>query len=164
MPETMVRPNDPEPLQAFALALVGKDAKTIAAYLSTVRDLVAWLATTPGGDPFSMALLTETAIDAYMRHLETHQRAPRTRSKALSALKCFCRWGIEVGHLRRNPAHAIERPTVVALAPTELTADQRYVLKSLVERAESPRLAAIFALGYWAGLRISEVAYNGPRI
>jgi integrase len=46
----------------------------------------------------------------------------------------------------------------VALAPTELTPDQRYVLKTLVERADSPRLTAIFALGYWAALRISEVA------
>jgi len=39
-----------------------------------------------------------------------------------------------------------------------LTSDQRYVLKILVERADSPRLTAMFALGYWAGLRISEVA------
>jgi integrase len=32
------------------------------------------------------------------------------------------------------------------------------VLKNRVEAERSPRQAAIFALGYWAGLRISEVA------
>jgi site-specific recombinase XerD len=156
--DALLRPADSEPLRAFAQALAGKDPKTIAAYLGTLRDFVAWLATRPGGAPFQLTLLTETALDDYMRHLEQQQRAPRTRSRALSALKRFCRWAIDEGQLRRNPATAIQRPTVVALAPTELTPDQRYVLKTLVERADSPRLRAIFALGYWAGLRISEVA------
>ncbi len=156
--DALLRPADPEPLRTFAQALAGKDPKTIAAYLGTLRDFVAWLATRPGGAPFQLTLLTETALDDYMHHLEQQQRAPRTRSRALSALKRFCRWAIDEGLLRRNPATAIQRPTVVALAPTELTPDQRYVLKTLVERADSPRLRAIFALGYWAGLRISEVA------
>lgn len=47
---------------------------------------------------------------------------------------------------------------MVNLAPRELTADQRYVLKNRTEAEQSPRQAAIFSLGYWAGLRISEVA------
>jgi site-specific recombinase XerD len=156
--DALLRPSDPEPLRGFAHALAGKDPKTIAAYLGTLRDFVAWLATRPGGTPFQLALLTETALDAYMQHLEQQHRAPRTRSRALSALRRFCRWAIDEGQLHRNPATAIPRPTVVALAPTELTPDQRYVLKTLVERADSLRLAAMFALGYWAGLRISEVA------
>lgn len=50
------------------------------------------------------------------------------------------------------------RPTVVNTAPRELTPEQRYVLKNRVEGERSLRQAAIFALGYWAGLRISEVA------
>ena len=156
--ETSSHPDDPEPLRAFAEALAGKDSKTIAAYLSTLRDFVAWLATRPGGSPFAVVSLTETALDEYMRHLEQAQRAPRTRSRALTALKRFCRWAIDDGQLRRNPAMALQRPTVVTLAPTELSPDQRYVLKTLVERADSPRLSAVFALGYWAGLRINEVA------
>lgn len=62
------------------------------------------------------------------------------------------------GYLRRNPARAMERPTVVAMAPTELSERQRFVLKQLVEQHATRRFAAIFALGYWAGLRISEIA------
>jgi site-specific recombinase XerD len=52
----------------------------------------------------------------------------------------------------------MERPTVVAMAPTELSEMQRFVLKQLVEQHATLRFTAIFALGYWAGLRISEIA------
>ena len=39
--DALLRPADPEPLRAFAQALAGKDPKTIAAYLGTLRDFVA---------------------------------------------------------------------------------------------------------------------------
>lgn len=159
MPDAVLsQPDDPPLITAFASALTTRDPATVRAYLTTVRQFVAWLATTPNGTRFHADLLTETAITTYLQHLEQAGRAPRTRSRALTALTRLTRWAVAEGHLRRNPALAIERPTVVALAPTELSPDQRYVLKSLVERADSLRLAAMFALGYWAGLRISEVA------
>src|SRR5207248_5323743 len=105
-----------------------------------------------------LSLVTETAIRGYMDSLQQAGRAPRTRSKALSGLRRFCRWAMDKGYLRRNPAQLMERPTVVALAPTELSEKQRFVLKQLVEQHTSRRFAAIFALSYWAGLRISEIA------
>ena len=63
---------------------------------------------------------------------------------------------MDEGYLRRNPARLMERPTVVAMAPTELSEKQSFVLKQLVEQHAPIRFVAIFALGYWAGLRISE--------
>jgi len=65
---------------------------------------------------------------------------------------------MDEGYLRRNPARLMERPTVVAMAPTELSEKQRFVLKQIVEQHTTRRFAAIFALGYWTGLRISEIA------
>ncbi|HEU5383325.1 MAG TPA: tyrosine-type recombinase/integrase [Ktedonobacteraceae bacterium] len=150
--------NDPAVFQEFREALGTRDPKTIATYLTTMRDFVAWLAIQPGGTPFHLGLVTETAIRGYMDALQHAGRAPRTRSKALSALRRFCRWAMDEGYLRRNPARLMERPTVVAMAPTELSEKQRFVLKQLVEQHATPRFAAIFALGYWAGLRISEIA------
>ncbi len=147
------RSNDSPPLQEFAAALGVRDPKTVVAYLTTVRDFVAWLASQPGGTPFHLGLVTETAVRGYMDFLVTVNRAPRTRSKALSVLRRFCQWAVDEGHLRRNPARAMERPTVVAVAPTELSDKQRFVLKTMVEQHATPRFAAIFALGYWAGLR-----------
>jgi len=139
------RSTDSPPLQEFAAALGGCDPKTAAAYLTTVRDFVAWLASQPGGRPFHLGLVTETAVRGYMDFLVTVNRAPRTRSKALSALRRFCQWAVDEGHLRRNPARAMERPTVVAVAPTELSEKQRFVLKTMVEQHATSRFAAIFA-------------------
>jgi site-specific recombinase XerD len=150
--------SDSPPLREFATALGARDPKTVATYLSTVRDFVAWLATQPAGTPFHLGLVTETAVRGYMDSLSAANRAPRTRSKALSALRRFCQWAVDEGYLRRNPARSIERPTVVAVAPTELSDKQRFVLKAMVEQHATPRFAAIFALGYWAGLRVSEIA------
>ena len=150
--------NDPAVFQEFREALGTRDPKTIATYLTTMRGFVAWLAAQPGGTPFHLGLLTETAVRGYMDSLQKSGRAPRTRSKALSGLRRFCQWAMDEGYLRRNPARAMERPTVVAMAPTELSEKQRFVLKQLVEQHATPRFAAIFALGYWAGLRISEIA------
>ena len=147
---TSMRSDDPPILQEFAASLGTRDPKTVAAYLATVRDFVAWLALQPGGTPFHVGLLTETAVRGYMEFLTTTNRAPRTRSKALSALRRFCQWAVDEGHLRRNPARAMERPTVVAVAPTELSDKQRFVLKTMVEQHATPRFAAIFALGYRA--------------
>jgi site-specific recombinase XerD len=152
------RSDDPSALQEFAAALGARDPKTVATYLTTLRDFVVWLATQPGGAPFHLGLVTETAVRGYMDFLVTVNRAPRTRSKALSALRRFCQWAVDESHLRRNPARSMERPTVVAVAPTELSDKQRFVLKTMVEQHATPRFAAIFALGYWAGLRISEIA------
>ncbi|GHO72526.1 hypothetical protein KSD_02970 [Ktedonobacter sp. SOSP1-85] len=81
MPDTRT---DPAIFQEFREALGTRDPKTIAAYLATLRDFVAWLATQPGGMPFHLGLVTETAIRGYMDALQRSDRAPRTRSKALS--------------------------------------------------------------------------------
>lgn len=149
---------DPEIFQDFAQSLAARDPKTIRAYLSVLRGFVQWLSDQPGGDPFSPEIITETAVNGYLNYLKGKKRAPSTRSQALTALRRFCRWAIGKGYMNHNPASQITRPTVVNMAPRELTPEQRYVLKNRVEAEQSPRQSAIFALGYWAGLRISEVA------
>lgn len=149
---------DPEPIAAFVRFLGTKDPKTIRTYHTTIRAFTAWLTTMPDGQPFRMELVTEAAIRGYLDSLQAAGRAPRTRAKVITALQRFCRWAQDEGLLRRNPVAQITRPTVMALAPTELTPTARYVLHSLVERQNSCRLTAIVALAYWAALRISEVA------
>jgi hypothetical protein len=56
---------------------------------------------------------------------------------------------MDEGYLRRNPTRLMERPTVVAMAPTELSEKQHFVFKHLIEQHATPRFAAIFALGYF---------------
>ena len=61
--------------------------------------------------------------------------------------------------MRHNPTRGVEVPAMQVLAPRRLSPDQRYVLKNLVEKEGSARSAAIFALGYWAGCRVSDVSW-----
>jgi site-specific recombinase XerD len=150
--------DDPLILQDFAQSLSTKDPKTINAYLSALRGFKRWLSTKPGGDPFTPEAVTATAVNGYLNYLKAEGRAPRTRSQTLTALRCFCLWAIGAGYMTHNPASQVTRPTVVNTAPRELTPEQRYVLKNRVEAEQSRRQTAIFALGYWAGLRISEAA------
>ena len=151
-------PSDPEILQAFTHSLRSQEANTVRVYDSILRGFVHWLSQQPGGDPFRPQAITEIAIRSYMEHLAALGRAPRTRSQVLTVLRRFCRWAMSEGYLAHNPANQVKRPTIVATAPRELTTGQRYVLRNRVQTEGSLRLSAIFALGYWAGLRISEVA------
>ncbi|MFL5624856.1 MAG: site-specific integrase [Ktedonobacteraceae bacterium] len=99
--------NDPAIFQEFRNALGTHDPKTVAAYLTTMRDFVTWLAALLGGTPFHLGLLTETAVRGYMDSLKLAGRAPWTHSKALSGLRRFCQWAMDEGYLRRNPARAV---------------------------------------------------------
>lgn len=93
-----------------------------------------------------MELVTEVSVRGYLESLKAVGRAPRTRAKAITALQRFCRWAQDEGMLRRNPIAQIERPTIAALAPTELTTEARFVIQQLVARQDSKRLAAIVAI------------------
>jgi integrase/recombinase XerC len=148
-------PNLLEGFEAFLES--GHERKTIVDYLTVMRDFEAWLLKSTEADQLSSRLLVPSALEEYMAHLKEQSRAPRTQRKILAILKLFCRWATDEGLLKRNPASRIKNPNIEA-ASHELTADQRRILKRLVENHDSPRLEAIFALGYWAGLRSSEVA------
>ncbi len=73
--------------------------------------------------------------------------------------------------MAKNPARGVEIPAQPLIAPRHLSPDQRYVLRNLVERQGDPRSETIFALGYWAGCRVSDVSrltmancYVGPKV
>jgi integrase len=60
--------------------------------------------------------------------------------------------------ITRNPTRGIEFPAQQLLAPREFSTSQRFILKELVE-AEDLRGQAMFALGYYAGCRASDVCW-----
>ena len=104
--------------------------------------------------------MTKTALETYLAHLQAQGHSISHCARVKSAVGGFARWLIEEKQLlRRNPARGVELPPQPLLAPRELSPDQRYVLRSLIERQEDARGEAIFALGYWAGCRVSDVAW-----
>lgn len=153
--------------------LSGRSKSTVEAYGRILRQLSAWVAERPGGsDGFRPELLTRTAVEGFLSELAARGHGTSHRLRAKSAISGFSVWLVEEkGLLSRNPARGIEIPAQQLLAPRKLSPDQRYVLKNLVEREGNVRSEAIFALGYWAGCRVSDVshltvenAHIGPKI
>ena len=86
------RSDDPHVLQEFAASLGARDPKTVTTYLTTVRDFVAWLALQPGGTPFHLGLVTETAVRGYLDFLATTNRAPGAKRSRRCAASVSGRW------------------------------------------------------------------------
>jgi site-specific recombinase XerD len=151
-----------ELLKEFIVSLSGKAGTTVDAYQRELRHFLNWISQRAGNSgPFdAQQQLTKTALQSYLTHLQSEGHSVSHCARVKSAVGGFARWLIDEKQLlRRNPARGVELPPQPLLAPRELSADQRYVLRSLVERQEDARGEAIFALGYWAGCRISDVAW-----
>jgi site-specific recombinase XerD len=119
------------------------------------------LAARPGSaGQFQPEQFTRTAVETYLAHLGAEGYSVSHRARVKAAASGFARWLIEEKELlRRNPTRGVEIPAQQVLAPRQLSADQRYILRNLVERDGHPRTEALFALGYWAGFRVSDAAW-----
>lgn len=153
-------------LDAYEAVLSSKAAGTTDTYLRALRQFIRWLADRPGSggndrrSDVRVEQVTKTAVETYLAHLDAAGYSLSTRARAKSALSGFAQWLIEEQQLlRRNPTRGADLPAQPLLAPRQLSPDQRYVLRELVERDGTTRSAALFALGYWAGCRVSDVSW-----
>lgn len=137
--------------------LASRDAATIATYSRILRSFAHWLAHRPGNhEQFHPQAITRTAIEFFLATLPSSSY----KKQAKAALSGFCTWLLEEKHLLdRNPTRGVNVPAQALLAPRELSDDQRYVLRDLVEREADLRGQAVFVLGYWAGCRVSDVSW-----
>ena len=138
-----------------------KDEATVDAYVRILRQFTAWVAKLPGqGGHFVPSQLTTTAVERYLSVLKEQGYSVSHRTRVKTVLNGFCQWLIEEKHaLTRNPTRGVEIKAQQTLAPRVLSPDQRFVLCQLLEQAGDLRGKAIFALGYWAGCRVSDVAH-----
>ncbi len=148
-------------LKEYEHFLSGKAEGTIEAYLRTVRHLIEWVAARPGNSGhFQPQQLTKTAVEMYLDALEQEGFSINHRARVKSTISSFARWLMEEKGLPlRNPTRGIDLPSQHMLAPRQLSEDQRYILRTLVEQEDDRRGAALFALGYWAGCRVSDVSW-----
>lgn len=146
---------------SLAFFLANKAEGTVEAYLRTARQVMIWAASRPGnGGVFQPQHLTKTAVEMYLASLEREGFSLHHRARVKSALSTFARWLIEEkGQLAKNPTRGIDLPAIQTLVPRQLSDEQRFILRSLVEQAGDRRGAALFALGYWAGCRVSDVSW-----
>jgi site-specific recombinase XerD len=141
--------------------LSGKADGTTDAYLRTVRHLIGWIAQRPGNDgQFQPRQLTKTAVEIYLTNLEQEGFSINHRVRVKSTISSFAHFLIEEkGLLQRNPTREVDLSPQLLLAPQQLSIEQRSTLHSLIEQEGDQRGAALFALGYWAGCRVSEVSW-----
>src|SRR6266550_8752204 len=141
--------------------LSGKAQGTIDAYLRTARHLMGWVAQLPGHDGyFQPVQLTHTAVEMYLAYLEQEGLSLHHRARVKSTISNFAHFLIkEKELLQRNPTRGIDLPPLPLAAPRLFSDEQRSILHALVKQAGDPRGAALFALGYWAGCRVSEVSW-----
>jgi len=137
------------------------DEATVDAYLRILRQFTEWVATRPGhGKQFQPEQLTMTVVEGYLSLLKEQEYSVSHRTRVKSVIKHFCQWLIDEKEvLKRNPTSSIEIQAQQQLAPRVLEPDQRFVLRNLVEKGDDLRGQALFALGYWAGCRVSDVAH-----
>ncbi len=137
-----------------------KKGGTVDVYQRILRDFSLWLTKSAGSSPAPFHQLTRTMVEMYLNTLEEAGYSISHRVRVKSVLSSFCQWLIdEHGLLKRNPARSLELSAQQILAPRVLSSEQRVIVQILVEQAEDLRGEALFALGYWAGCRVSDVAH-----
>ncbi len=147
-----------EAYQEACLSTKNPDTKEV--YERTLHDFLLWLAERSGQATFPLDQMTRPSVERYLLHLEETDYSVSHRTRSKSVLSGFCQWLIdEHSLLKRNPTRGVEVPAQQILAPRVLSEEQRSILQTLVEQADDLRGEALFALGYWAGCRVSDVAH-----
>src|SRR5436309_15029657 len=137
-----------------------KNPGTIDVYQRVLRDFLLWLTERSEQASFHFNQLTRATVEMYLTCLEEAGYSVSHRTRVKSILSSFCQWLIdEHGLLKSNPTRGLEVPSPQVLALRMLSDEQRSILQTLVAQAEDLRGEALFALGYWAGCRVSEVAH-----
>src|SRR5438270_13395513 len=98
-------------------------------------------------------------VELYLSHLEQEGLSLNHRARVKSTISNFANFLIEEkGLLQRNPTRGINLPPVPQLASGALSEDQRNILGTLVQQEGNRRGSALFAVGYCAGCRVSDVS------
>ncbi|GFO61378.1 tyrosine recombinase XerD [Geomonas silvestris] len=137
----------------YLLVEKGAAANTVAAYS---RDLARYLSYLGNRTPDQ---IRPSDVAGYLAHLKGQGMAPRSRARALSALRMLHRFLVVEGYCELNPSSIIEAPKGVHKLPAVLNSRQ---VEALLAAARGPgaieqRDTAMLELLYATGLRVSEL-------
>ena len=137
--------------------------KTLEAYRRDVGQFLAFMAGHLGGAPSlkQLARLTPADIRAFMAARRNDDIGPRSLARALSAIKSLFAYLEREGVLSSEALNAVRRPKQPKSLPKALTVlEAKATIATTAELEDRPwiaaRDAAVLALCYGAGLRISE--------
>jgi len=133
---------------------------TICAYTGAVHRFLAWYAREEGRPP-TLADLTPVALTGYRHDLQHRQKqATRSVNSAVAALRAFCRWLAEQGHVPADPAARLKAVGQQALSAPKGLSDREVhaLLRAAGRTRHAARDYALVQLLLQTGRRIGECA------
>ena len=134
----------------------GLSPHTVSAY---ARDLGRFAELCADRGIADVAEIGAAELRAFAEALEARGLAPRSRARALVAVRRFCAYWVERGALPADPSEAVHAPKLSAPLPRVLRPDE---VEALLRAASSDaalgaRDRAMLEVLYGAGLRVSEL-------
>jgi len=134
----------------------GLSPHTIAAY---ARDLSRFAELCEGRNIHAVAQVGSAELRGFASALAGRGLAPRSRARALVAVRRFCAYWVERGILASDPGEDVHAPKLSAPLPRVLRPDE---IETLLEAAGGDanlglRDRAMLEVLYGAGLRVSEL-------
>jgi site-specific recombinase XerD len=106
--------------------------------------------------------LTTSAIERYLSDLASQGYSFTHRKRVKSVITHFCQWLVDERRtLSHNPARGVkleQSPASQPTSPRTLSPQVRVILKNLIKQ-DNLRGQALFALGYWAGCRVTDLTH-----
>ena len=137
----------------YLLVEKGAAANTVAAYSRDLTRYLLFLGERAPGD------IRPSDVTGYLAKLKEEGIGPRSRARALSALRMLHRFLVREGYCEQNPTAIVEAPKGVLRLPVVLSGREVEALLAapLDTGAGELRDAAMLELLYATGLRVSEL-------
>ncbi len=145
-------------IDEFIGSMTAASINTTSAYASDVKQFEEWISRLKIDTP---QLVTRDLVRQYISFLTTSQKAKRSVTRKLAAIRRYFAWHIRNGTLKTDPTNGVRTPSGTGRLPKVLTKEQLNALLSCnnpdVPEWKSSRDTALIELLYGSGLRVSEV-------
>ncbi|GBL20781.1 tyrosine recombinase XerC [Acidimicrobiaceae bacterium] len=145
-------------IDEFIGSMTAASINTTSAYASDIKQFEEWISRLKIDDPRSV---TRDLVRQYISFLTTNQKAKRSVTRKLAAIRRYFAWHIRNGTLKTDPTTGVRTPSGTGRLPKVLTKEQLNALLTCsnpdVPEWKSSRDTALIELLYGSGLRVSEV-------
>ena len=145
-------------IDEFIGSMTAASINTTSAYASDVKQFEEWISRLKIDNP---QLVTRDLVRQYISFLTTSQKAKRSVTRKLAAIRRYFAWHIRNGTLKTDPTTGVRTPSGTGRLPKVLTKEQLSALLSCsnpdVPEWKSSRDTALVEMLYGSGLRVSEV-------